>query len=163
MASKRIVNASPLIHLVDLGLIDLLNEPEVDVIVPDAVIDELSRLNPNDPAVVAVRSQPWIQIATVSPIPQVVKDWNLGAGESAVLALGLAEATSHVEVVLEDQKARRCAASLGIPTRGTLSLILIARHTGKVVAVKPLLDQLRAGGMHLTDKLIAQVLTVAGE
>ncbi len=41
MAWKRIVNASPLIFLTRLGLVDLLNEPGVVVLVPDAVLGEL--------------------------------------------------------------------------------------------------------------------------
>ena len=37
---RRVVNASPLIFLTRLGLLDVLNEPGVPVIVPDTVLLE---------------------------------------------------------------------------------------------------------------------------
>jgi hypothetical protein len=48
----RVVNASPLIHLSRLSLLELFREPgqSVDVVVPSVVLDEVIRggpLNPN--------------------------------------------------------------------------------------------------------------------
>ncbi len=163
MAFNRIVNASPVIYLEELGLLDLLNEPGVTVFVPDVVVGELGRLNPNDPAMVAVRSTPWIQMAVSPAVPAAVQAWKLDAGESAVLALAVAETGPDKEVVLDDRRARLCAASLGIRVQGTLSLLLIAKSTGRIAAVKPLLEQLRQRGMYLSDRLCRLVLKAAGE
>jgi len=38
--------------------VDLLREPGMDVLVPDAVLDELARLSHDDPAALAARSTP---------------------------------------------------------------------------------------------------------
>ena len=48
----RVVNASPLIVLSKLRRLDLLREPRRDfeVVVPQAVLDEVMRGEPNDPA-----------------------------------------------------------------------------------------------------------------
>jgi len=39
--SRRVVNASPLIYLTHVGLLDVLNEPGVPTIVPDVVLGEI--------------------------------------------------------------------------------------------------------------------------
>jgi hypothetical protein len=62
---RRVVNASPLIFLTRLGLLDLLNEPGVPVIVPDTVLLELGGLVPNDPAVLAVPQSPWLHVVLI--------------------------------------------------------------------------------------------------
>jgi hypothetical protein len=59
------VNASPLIFLTRLGLLDVLNEPGVPVIVPDTVLLELGGLVPNDPAVLAGRQSPWLHVVLI--------------------------------------------------------------------------------------------------
>jgi len=59
----RVVNASPLIVLSKLGRLDLLLEPrpDIEVVVPQAVLDEVMRGEPDDLA--------------VSLVPEAVADW----------------------------------------------------------------------------------------
>jgi hypothetical protein len=63
------VNASPLIFLTRVGLLDVLNEPGVPVMVPDEVLSELGRLSPNDPAALAVHQTTWLHVVPPPPIP----------------------------------------------------------------------------------------------
>ena len=163
MAWKRIVNASPTIFLTRLDLLDVLRETGLDVVVPDAVLNELALLNPDDPAAVAVRSTPWIRVVTTPAIPEYLHAWKLGAGETAVLAVALSEPGVKKDVVIDDLKARRRAEGLGIPVQGTLTCLLIAKSLGRIDAVRPLLELLRQSGMYLSDELILRVLNQAGE
>jgi predicted nucleic acid-binding protein len=163
VAWKRIVNASPIIHLTHLGLVHLLNEPDVIVLVPEAVLNELACLGSDDPAVTAVRSTPWIQVVPTPAIPDFLRAWKLGAGETAVLTLALEETGPDKEVVLDDWKARRRAEGLGIPVRGTLACLLIAKNLGRIDAVRPLLEKLHQSGMYLSDELMERVIKMAGE
>ncbi len=55
MISSRVVNASPLIFLTEVGLLEVLREPGVPLLVPDTVLAEIGYRDPNDPAVLAVR------------------------------------------------------------------------------------------------------------
>jgi predicted nucleic acid-binding protein len=163
VAWKRIVNASRIIFLTRPGLMDLLSELGVDVVVPDAVLNELARLGPDDPAAVAVRSTPWIDVVPTPAIPDFLKAWKLGPGETAVLALATAAVGPGREVVLDDWRARRRAEGLGVPVRGTLACLLIAKSLGRIDAVGPLIQRLRQSGMYLSDELMDRVLKKAGE
>ncbi|MHB1560571.1 MAG: DUF3368 domain-containing protein [Isosphaeraceae bacterium] len=169
MAWKRIVDASPLIFLTRLGLLDLLNEPGLVVMVPSAVLAELSDLDPDDPAAVAARSADWIQVVPAPPAPDSLRARKLGPGETSVLALAIAEteaaatAEDQVEVILDDGKARRFAEGIGLRVQGTLALLLIGKETGQIDAVRPILERLRASGMHLSDEVMRRVLALAGE
>jgi predicted nucleic acid-binding protein len=150
-------------------LLDLLNEPGVTVIVPDAVLVELSNPDPDDPAAVAARSTDWIQVVPTPAIPESVRARKLGAGETAVIAMALAEDDAaetdedHVDIVLDDGKARRFAESLGLRVQGTLAFLLIGKKTGKLGAVRPLLERLHSSGMHVSDEVMRRVLAQAGE
>ena len=89
MSLRRVVNASPIIFLHRVGLLDQLNEPGVTVFVPDAVLEELGGLRSDDPAAVALRSAPWVQVVATPPFPDSLPRFRLDRGESAVIALAL--------------------------------------------------------------------------
>jgi predicted nucleic acid-binding protein len=65
--------------------------------------------------------------------------------------------------ILDDRAARRCAAALNIPTRGTLHVVIQAKHSGVIPAVAPLIDRLRHAGLFLSDALVLSALQAAGE
>jgi predicted nucleic acid-binding protein len=159
--SRRVVDASPLIFLTEVGLLEILHQQGVDVLVPDTVLNEIGALRPPDPAAEAVRQSSWIQIVPTPRIPGSVLVWDLDAGESAVLAVALERPDSMV--ILDDQPARRCAQVLGIPTQGTLGLVLVAKKRGFVPRVGPVLAQLKAFGMYMSSRLEQQILVAAGE
>ncbi len=104
----------------------MLPQGGFDVVVPEAVIDEIRAHGLADPTVVAIGRASWLATVPAIPIPPEVAAWELGAGESAVLALAMAE--SGAIVVIDDRDGRRCARSLNIPLIGTLGLVLRARR-----------------------------------
>jgi predicted nucleic acid-binding protein len=78
-----------------------------------------------------------------------------------VLAWGYAH--RGTEVIIDDLAARRCAAALGIPVRGTLGLVLVAKKRGVIAFARPVVDKLRQSGMYLSDRVIDQALALVGE
>ena len=94
-------------------------------------------------------------------IPERIRIWDLGAGESQVLARGLVETRS--EVVLDDLAARRCAHGLGLLMVGTLGVILLSRQRGMIDAARPLLEELRGLGFRLSSSLMNEALSKVGE
>ena len=67
------------------------------------------------------------------------------------------------EAILDDLAARRCAATFNIPVRGTLGLALIPKQHGRVPSARQLLEQLRQGGMYLSDRVMNKALALVGE
>jgi hypothetical protein len=80
--TKRIVNASPLILLTKIGRIDLLTAEYVEVVVPMAVIQEVTRLDSNDPVVLAVNNAGWSVVERQGPVPSPWVDGSLSQGRS---------------------------------------------------------------------------------
>ncbi len=66
-------------------------------------------------------------------------------------------------VLLDDRLARRMAALLNIPVRGTLGILLDAKRAGLTKAVKPLIDQLQKLGFRCSPATRNAVLSLAGE
>jgi predicted nucleic acid-binding protein len=156
-----IVDASPLILLAKAGRLELLRALGRDLIVPDAVADELRAKGSDDPVVQSVGNAAWLRVLSVPATRESVVAWRLGAGESAVLTCALQY--SDPLVVLDDREGRRCAASHGIAVMGTIGVALLAKDAGTIPLVAPVLDELITAGMHVSDALLARALHLAGE
>ena len=119
-AARLVVNTSPLIHLAEAGLLHLLQEAALTVWVPEPVALEIRAYGENDPTAQALAVHEWLEVQPVAAIAADILAWNLGAGESAVLAL--ARAFPGSTVVIDDLAGRRCAEALGLSLRGTIGL-----------------------------------------
>ena len=163
MTLRRVVNASPIIFLNQVGLLDELNEAGVTVLIPAPVLEELGGLGPDDPAAVAVRAAPWIGVVAPPPVPDSLRPFRLDRGEEAVLALALMPSEGYTEVVIDDLAARRAAGALGLKVRGSLAFLLVAKAEGRIPAVRPLLEEMHSSGIRLSADLMRHVLELAGE
>ncbi len=160
MADDAVVNASPLIYLTGAGQIGLLRLAATQVLVPEAVGEEVGRWGEDDPVARTLATTSWLKRVRNPEAHALIQAWDLGPGETAVLSLALA--TKSLAIV-DDLAARRCAATLGIPVRGTLGLVLTAKRRGAIPAARPLLDEMREAGMYLSVALMNQALTLVGE
>lgn len=161
MAERPVINASPLIFLSKAGLLSLLKIMGEELVVPKAVASEIQRRGQNDPTVQALATTTWLVITETPIIPDLIQSWDLGPGESAVLAWAYAH--PGAEAIVDDLAARRGAASLNVPVRGTLGLVLTAKQRGTISSARPVLEQLRQSGMYLSDRVLNQALTLIGE
>ncbi len=80
------VNASPLIFLSKAGVIDLLQQAAPSILVPEMVALEVNRRGKQDPTAHAVASTSSIRTVAMPSVPPLIQSWDLGPGESAVLA-----------------------------------------------------------------------------
>lgn len=161
MAEPPVVDASPLIVLTRAGHLDLLRSGGQHVLVPKAVASEILAYGASDPTAVALERTEWILTVEVEAMPPDVARWDLGRGESEVLAWAVAN--PGTEAIVDDLAARRCAATLGVPVRGTVGLVLLAKRDGRVGRARPVLQQLRAAGMYLSDETLERALELVGE
>lgn len=82
----------------------------------------------------------------------------LGNGESE--ALVLAKEMAATLVILDDRKARELAQQEELPVVGALGLLKQRKENGKLTALKPLFDDLKAVGFYMReeyDEILQQV------
>jgi predicted nucleic acid-binding protein len=155
VAEKWIINASPVIALARVGLGELLARLPEQAALPQAVAEELSIAPEDDPARQALESG-LFKIIKAPAIPDSILAWDLGKGESAVLAYALTHRESVA--ILDDGAARRCARSLSLPVTGTLAVVILAKQYGLIESAAQVLHALRGVDFRLDDELIRDVL-----
>lgn len=161
MPSVFVADASPLILLAGIGQLGLLGCLTEGVLVPEAVDREVR--SGADAAFLArlAEAAAWLRLVPDMTLPASVVRWNLGDGESQVLAYGVAR--PECELVLDDRAGRRCAKSLGLPVTGTLGIVLRSRRAGHIPAARPVLDALLAIGFYLSPEAQDLALAEVGE
>ncbi len=156
-----ILNASPLIGLYRAGLEHILSRLWKEILVPEAVWREVTAAGKNDAAATGLQQAVWAQRVPPVDIPPLVGAWDLGAGESAVLAL--ANQMPSARVVLDDAQARKCAQTMGVRLSGTGGIMVFAKRQGLINSVSEALSCLAAVGFRLSPHIAAQLKTLAGE
>lgn len=161
MTERWVINASPLILLGKAGQLEWV--PALgQVVVPSAVAMEIAAGSATDPARLFLAGDEGK--ALIQPdvtVSDELMAWDLGAGETSVIAWALAH--PGFEAVLDDAAARTCAGVFAIRLRGTLSLVALAKRRGFIPACRPVFEKLRHAGLFITPALIEQVAQAVGE
>jgi predicted nucleic acid-binding protein len=156
-----VVNASPLIFLGNAGHLELLHRLGASrIIVPEPVFDEVMAGGYTDNAAKAISDASWLERRPSPPIPESVVAWEIGKGESSVIATALHEPSARV--VIDDLNGRKCALAHGLAVVGTLGVVIAAHRQGRIDDPRAVLLELRTAGMWLSDAVIARVLRTAG-
>jgi predicted nucleic acid-binding protein len=156
---RLVCNASPLIFLAKLDLIQLLPRLTEELIIPVGVYDEIKGQND--------ASSEWIEkfkneyIIEIGSVPKLIESWDLGQGETEVIA----HAYSHqnFKVALDDRAARNCAASIGVKVIGTIGLIILAKKKGYIEKPVAILKKLKKTGFRISDELFEHAIHLAGK
>lgn len=125
-----VADTSPINYLVQSGYVWILPKLFGQVLVPHAVIAELK--HPRAPAEVRafVNAPPsWLQCMRVSCLDAGLPP-SLGDGERE--AISLAIETGADALLIDDFAGRKEAESRGIPSRGTLAVLLQAALRGQI-------------------------------
>jgi predicted nucleic acid-binding protein len=157
-----IFNASPVILLGKIQQLHLIAALSPAFRIPRAVVEEIGAGCSNDPAVKWLNN-PSIagHIVDAPTAPPFLVQWDLGAGETAVLSLALAE--NAAVVVLDDLAARKFAQTFHVPLLGTLGLLLRAKNAGLVGTIAPLIQDIELAGANLSQAVIRRALELANE
>lgn len=122
---------------------------------------EIQARGPSDPTVQALARAVWLTSVDPGPTAPAVVAYGLHPGENAVLTYALANPGSGV--ILDDLRARKSAAALGILYQGTLGVVIYAKQQGWIPGARPVVEQLRKEGMYLSDQLMNRALAQVGE
>lgn len=150
-------NTTPLITLAGIALLELLPLLYGQVWAPRIVLDEYqAKSSPTEPD---VAEMPWLTV-----VDNVIIDPTLpllDGGEAA--ALSLAQTLGARLILLDERKARRIAARIGLQVAGTLAVLLRAKEQGFILTVRPYITQMQSQGRRFHPDLIARLLEEAGE
>jgi predicted nucleic acid-binding protein len=158
-----ISNSSPLILYARIGRLELLRDVFTQIFVPQAVYDEIVVAGVNRPGATAIWAASWVSIQAIAqwPTDQPMLA-ALGAGEAQAIILAL-QLGKQIAVLLDDEKGRRVARQLGIRVYGSAGVLVLAKEGGMISLVRPVLDELRAAGLYLSDPTYNRALALAGE
>lgn len=158
--SLVVSDTSPLRALYHLGLVSLLPEMFGGVYIPTAVEKELASASGVFPVIKAA-NLPGIMVLAPRG-EELVRHLSvsLDAGEAEAIAL----AVELDAVLLVDERAGRAAAvRQGLPIIGALGVLLRAKRSGRLAALRPLLDELEKGANFYIAKELRQLVLRSAE
>lgn len=122
-----ICDAGPLIHLDEIGCLDLLADFQT-IYVPHQVWSEVERHRPAAlTSSLALRKIP-VEISVKPPLQLLIRTFSLDLGEQA--ALSLMESYPDSILLTDDAAARLAAKALGYSSFGTLGILLRSIRRG---------------------------------
>jgi predicted nucleic acid-binding protein len=120
--------------------------------------DEAVERRPFAPGISAFHQASWLRVVDD---PSVELDLGLDPGETAAIAL--AESLRADRLLIDERAGRKVAQARGLSVRGTLGVLVQARRSEVLPALKPVLDALLAEGFRIAPALIREALAHVGE
>ena len=158
-----ISNASPLINLAWIGKLELIELLYTEVVIPQAVWNEVVEKGEGQPGALEVQNAEWIKVKSVLN-QELVKSLrqDLDAGEAEAIALAVEENARFL--IMDEHLGRETATYFSIPVIGLIGVLIEAKHKGFIAGLKPYLDQLRStSGFYIKPTLYQMILQEIGE
>lgn len=159
--SAIIADSGPLISLAIIDQLTILKLLYSRVVVPPAVWHEVTVKGRGLPGAEAVAQLSWLDIQ--KPEPQVLIPLSIIADPGEAEAIALAQTIKNSIVLLDDSQARRIAERFDVPRIGTLGILRRAKIKGLIDKIEPMIAQLQANHIYMSENLIRAVLESVGE
>lgn len=161
--NTAVANASPLIALAKIDRFSLLKRLFREIVVPDAVWEEVVVRGAGEPGAeptISAQRAGWLRRQQVKDILAVMfLRATLGPGGAE--AIVLAQEVKATWVLLDDDLARAHADRIGLKTKGTAGVLLAAHEASFLDDLKAGLDELRTQGFWLSDHIYSAILAEA--
>jgi hypothetical protein len=161
---RAVTNSSVLIALSTIGQLSLLHQRfPGGVLLPQAVWREVVETGKGQPGARDVASASWLTICQVTNQTLIsLLRIELDEGEAEAIALF---SENPVDAILLDEKnARRVARQMGLPTLGTVGVLIWAKQNGLILSLQEQLDALQnQGKFRLSQLLYREALSRVGE
>lgn len=151
-------DTGPLIVLFKTELLFLLKEIYNEVLIPEAVANELTE---KEEGTLLLKKNQWIKVKKVNEnrLLLVLKSI-LGSGEAEAIALAI---ETNSPLLIDERKGRIIARDAGIKIKGTLGVFVEAKEKRLVKNVNTCIKKLKNAGYYLDSELIDIVLRKCGE
>jgi predicted nucleic acid-binding protein len=155
---KVIIDASPLISLAVINQLELLKKLFPEIIIPQAVFQEITAVKDRKCAVnIVAFIKNWVRHAEQKSNSKL----DLGKGESEAINIYL-ELKADL-LIIDDKKARNAAESQNIKCIGTLGLLTLAKKKGFIRELRKHFIQLLKNRRYFSYQLLNQVLEMNRE
>lgn len=155
--AEVISNTTPLIAFAKIDQLALMRQVVGTLTIPEAVAAEISAYTSTGPGYIALANEPWIKVQPLQSTRQLqLLLPTLDRGEAAVIALALERQAKLV--LIDELTGRKVAESLQLKVSGSVGLLIQAKQTGKISAVKPLLMDMQTAGIYFSQRFIDRVL-----
>jgi predicted nucleic acid-binding protein len=154
-----VADASALIALATCDSLFLLEAIFGNVLVPEAVLSEVTTIDKPQSA----RLQTYLhgKVRSVDMQRFIYLDAFADAGETQAMLLYKEVGADYL--LIDDKRGRKVAKINQIKTVGTLGVLLQAKRAGFIPCIAPLIDQISASPVYMSEGLIQIVLEFAGE
>lgn len=152
--------------------------PKYSTVIADTscfiLLDKIGKINLLQWIFKDVTTTPEIKAEFTKPLPEWVQiqpvhnrgylnllEMEIDRGEASAIALALENSQSLL--ILDDQKARKAAARLGLPYTGSLGIFLKAKEMGVIPSIRPLMDEIQKTNFRFSEKIVNDILAQANE
>ncbi len=155
-------NSSLLILYSAIGRLDILQAVFSSISIPSAVYAEVVLAGNTRPGMDEVPATPWITAQAVMRqwvLQELIALLDQGEAEAITLALEL----GGLLVVIDDLAGRRLVRERGLPLFGSAGTLVLAKQQRVISLARPIIDDLVAAGLRLSDDVYRRVFVMAGE
>jgi predicted nucleic acid-binding protein len=155
-----VADTGPLIAFARLERLDLLRQVVGELLIPEAVYEEMTRVR-GRPGAADVERRDWIRQrvvrnqAAIATLPLML---HRGERQAIVLAEEL-----EARLLIDERRGRALAAGRGLVVIGSLWVLAEAKRHGMIVRATPLVDALLAAGYWIDEDLVLPFLQEIGE
>ena len=158
---KIVSDSGPLLSFARAGRLEILRQVSDEIIIPQAVFEEIAIHGKGKPGAAEVEAGVWIkreQIKDRVMLNQLSRKLNLGEMEALGLAMEM-----NAALLIDEYQGRNEAQRLGIDHFGSLRVLREAKDRGFIQQIKPVLDELIASGTYISEWLYQEFLRASGE
>lgn len=163
---RVICNSSPIIGLAIINKLDLLWELFDEVIIPQAVYDEIVNSKGNEKyglkeleAAVRLNKIKVAQVNDNKIVEELYGKLHKGELETIILAKEL----KINDVIIDEKAARNFAEAMMLQTTGIIGVLILSKKSGRITAVKQYIDELINKGYRISKNLYANTLKKCDE
>lgn len=153
-------DTSAITNLLQIGEIEILRLTFSNVIIPNAVFEEICRIDSNR---IALAGNDWIEragLANTELRDRLLNRIDLGEAEAISLAIEL----KADYLLIDELLGRSIASELGLKITGILGVLSLAKRDGHIDLIRPYVERLISeAGFRLSATLVEEVLRQADE
>ena len=156
-----VADSGPLIPLARIGQRDLLHEVLGEILIPEAVYQEVVVNGGDRVGVSEIEDAQWIvrRAITKEDILESIPTY-LHSGEREAVALAQENEDS---VLIDERRGRAFAQREGIEVIGSLTVLARAKQQGIIELVTPIVESMLSSGYWIHEELVSSFLEQMGE